>query len=70
VRPRTVGVEAAALWAMQQVELGLCRPPTAAAIGSTIGRMAAPASELATHDWLGSRSGLGELLDVEWTTRS
>ncbi len=77
VRPRTVGVEAAALWAMQQVDfvellesLGFTGPQRAAAIGSIIGRMAAPASELATHDWLGSRSGLGELLDVDYEIMS
>ena len=77
VRPRTVGVESAALWAMQQVDfvgllesLGFTGPQRAAAIGSIIGRMAAPASELATHDWLGSRSGLGELLDVDYEIMS
>jgi len=71
VRPRTVGVEAAALWAMAQVDfqgllraLGFTGPQRAAALGSIIGRMAAPGSELATHAWLGERSGLGELLDV------
>ncbi|WP_419610596.1 IS1634 family transposase, partial [Thiolapillus sp.] len=77
VRPRTVGVEAAALWAMQQVDfigllesLGFTGPQRATALGSIIGRMAAPASERATHDWLGSRSGLGELLDVDYETLS
>ena len=77
VRPRTVGVEAAALWAMQQVDftgllesLGFTGPQRAAAIGSIIGRMAAPASERATYDWLGSRSGLGELLDVDYEAMS
>lgn len=73
VSPRTVGVEAAALWAMRQVDfvglpqsLGFTGPQRAAALGSIIGRMAAPASELATHGWLGARSGLGELLDVDY----
>lgn len=73
VRPRSVGVEQLALWAMQQVDFtGLLRqagftgPQRAAAIGSIVGRMAAPASELATHRWLGERSGLGELLDVDF----
>ena len=77
MRPRTVGVEAAALWAMQQVDfigllesLGFTGPQRAAAIGSIIGRMAAPGSERATHDWLGSRSGLGELLDVDYEAMS
>jgi hypothetical protein len=73
VRPRSVGVEAAALWAMQQVdfeallrELGFTGPQRAVALGSIIGRMAQPASELATHAWLSSRSGLGELLEVDF----
>jgi len=77
VRPRTVGIEAAALWAMAQVdfqgllrELGFTGPQRAAALGSIIGRMAAPGSELATHAWLGERSGLGELLDVDFESRS
>ncbi len=77
VRPRTVGVEAAALWAMRQVDfvgllqsLGLTGPQRAAALGSIIGRMAAPASELATHAWLGERSALGELLDVDYEAMS
>lgn len=73
VRPRTVGVEQAALWAMQQVdffgllkELGFTGPQQAAALGSIIGRMAQPASELGTWQWLQERSGLGELLDVDY----
>ncbi len=73
VRPRSVGVEAAALWAMRQVDfqallrgLGFTGPQRAAALGSIIGRMAAPGSELATHAWLSTRSGLGELLDVNF----
>jgi transposase len=73
VRPRSVGVEAAALWAMQQVdfqgvlrELGFSGPQRALALGSIIGRMALPASELATHAWLTQQSGLGELLDVDF----
>lgn len=73
VRPRSVGVEATALWAMQQVgfedllqTLGFSGPQRSAALGSIIGRMAAPGSELATHAWLGERSGLGELLNVDY----
>jgi hypothetical protein len=73
VRPRSVGVEAAALWAMRQVdfqgvlrELGFSGPQRAVALGSIIGRMALPASELATHAWLSRQSGLGELLDVDF----
>lgn len=72
VRPRTVGIEAATLGAMAQVdfqgllrELGFTGPQRAAALGSIIGRMAAAGSELATHAWLGERSGLDELLDMD-----
>ena len=72
-RPRSVGVEAAALWAMAQVQflplledLGLSGPQRALIVGAIIGRMAAPGSERATHRWLGERSGLGELLDVDF----
>jgi len=74
-RPRTVGVEQVSLWAMEQVgfadllrDLGFTGPQRAAAIGSIIGRMAAPGSERATHAWLQGRSGLDELLDVEYET--
>ena len=38
----------------------------AAAVGSIIGRMAAPGSERATYRWLQQRSALGELLEVDF----
>lgn len=73
VRPRSVGVEHAALSAMRQygledklAELGLNRPQIAAAIGNIVGRMANPGSELATHAWLQQRSALGELLGLDF----
>jgi len=73
VRPRSVGVEHAALSAMRQcgledklAELGLNRPQIAAAVGNIVGRMAHPGSELATHAWLQQRSGLGELMDFDF----
>ncbi len=73
IRPRTVGVEQVALWAMQQVDfvgllkgLGFTGPQRSAALGSIIGRLVKPASELATHQWLAEHSGLGELLDVDY----
>ncbi|MGA7979601.1 MAG: IS1634 family transposase [Chromatiaceae bacterium] len=76
-RPRTVGVEAVGLWAMAQVDfiallegLGLTGPQRAAVLGVILGRMAAPASELATQRWLCERSGLGELLDVDFEAMS
>lgn len=68
VRPRSVGVEHAALSALAELgvpeklaELGLNRPQIATAVGNIIGRIVAPASERATHDWLQHRSALGEL---------
>ena len=77
VRPRSVGVEQAALWAMSQVNfhellkgLDFTTPQRAAAVGSIIGRMAAPGSELATWGWLTERSGLGELLDIDYEAMS
>ena len=54
VRPRSVGVEHVALWAMRQLrppslleELGLSGAQRAAVLGSLVGCMAAPASERA-----------------------
>jgi transposase len=73
VRPRSVGVEHAALCVMRQygledklAELGLNRPQIAAAIGNIVGRMAKPGSELATHAWLQQRSALGELMGFDF----
>ena len=77
VRPRTVGVEHVALWAMAQVglpallaQLGLNSRQQAAAMGSIIGRLAAPGSERATHRWLRDTSALGDLLDVDFENYS
>jgi transposase len=73
VRPRTVGVEYAALEAMRKlgfeeklIELGFNRPQAAAAVGAVVGRMAAPGSELSTYDWLQQRTALGELLGFDY----
>ena len=72
-RPRSVGVEQAGLWALEQVglmplleELGVNGALRAAAAGLIVGRMAHPASERETHRWLGRDSGLGELLGVDY----
>jgi transposase len=72
-RPRSVGVEHVALHALAQLgfidkltELGINGVNRAAILGNLIGRMAAPASELATWNWLNSQSALGELLDVDF----
>ena len=73
VRPRSVGVEHAALSVMREcglqdklAELGLNRPQIAAAVGTIVARMAQPGSELATHAWLQQRSALGELMDFDF----
>ena len=76
-RPRSVGVEAAGLAAIDWLgidpilrDLGFNGIQRAAVAGSLIGRMAAPGSELATWRWLGERSALGELLGTNFDTMS
>jgi len=73
VRPRSVAVEHVSLEAFRQLgldtklqQLGFNGPQQAAAIGTIIGRMTAPGSELFTHDWLAEHSGLGELIDYDF----
>jgi len=73
VRPRSVGAEYVALEALRRLgldvklaQLGFNRHPLGAAIGAIVGRMVHPGSELATHQWLQQRSGLGELLDYDF----
>ena len=75
IRPRSVGVEHVALWAIDQLglrtlfeQLGMGASIRNAAIGSIIARMARPGSERATRRWLGQRSALGELLGVDFAT--
>ena len=77
LRPRSVAVEQVALWAIEQVQLipllkrlGCNGRQRAAAVGSIIGRMAAPGSERATYRWLCRRSALGELLEVDFESMS
>ena len=76
-RPRSVGVEQAGCWALEQLglgdllaELGLNGPMRAAAVGAIVGRLARPGSERATWGWLRRRSGLGELLDFDFESLS
>ena len=70
VRARSAGVEHVALQTIRQLglerklrELGFNGPQTAAALGTLVGRMAAPGSERATDDWLKHHSALGELIE-------
>ena len=76
-RPRSVGVEQVGLWALEQLglpalltRLGVNGALRAAAAGAIVGRLAHPASERATHRWLQARSGVGELLGVDFETVS
>ena len=74
VRPRSVAIEHVALEALRQVgldtkleALGFNGRQQAAAIGTLVGRMAVPGSELSTHHWLQHHSGLGELIDYDFS---
>ncbi len=76
-QPRSVGVEHVALAAVAQLglvekltELGVNGVVRAAILGNLVGRMAHPASELATWNWLQTHSALGELLDVDFNGMS
>jgi hypothetical protein len=65
VQARSIGVETLAMHAVMQLQLdqklaalGFNKIDSAAALGSIIGRMVSPGSELQTHDWLQSRTDL------------
>jgi hypothetical protein len=71
-QPRSIGVEHVALAVMRELafeplleSLGINGVMRTAICGSIIARMAAPASELASHRWLTETSGLGDLLEVD-----
>lgn len=73
VRPRSVSCEHVALEAFKSLELdkqlkklGFNGPQLATAMGTIIGRICNPASELTTHYWLQNISGLGELIDYDF----
>jgi len=73
MRPRSIGAEHVAYEALRQLqldkklqELGLNKHQLYTAIGSVIGRMIVPGSELATHYWLQHHTGLGELLGYDY----
>lgn len=76
-QPRGVGVEHAGLQVLEQLgfvdklsQLGVNGVMRAAILGNVIGRMAHPASELATWRWLQTHSALGELIDVDFEALS
>jgi transposase len=73
IQPRSVGVEHAGMHALITLglpeifkDVGLNAIQCSCAIGSIIGRMAAPGSELSTWNWLREQSALGELIDVDF----
>ncbi len=73
MRPRSIGIEHVAYEALRQLqldkklqELGLNKHQLCTAIGTVIGRMIEPGSELATHYWLQHHTGLGELLEYDY----
>ncbi len=77
IRPRSVGVGAVGLWAMEQLglealleRLGFNGTQRALAMASIIARMAAPGSERASWRWLCARSALGERLGVDFERMS
>ena len=77
VRPRSVGVEALGLWAMEQLgfesaleRLGFGAKERALAMATIVARMARPGSERATWRWLCERSALGELLEMDFERMS
>jgi len=70
---RSVGVEHLAYDALKSLELdtklsslGLNASEVSTAIGTIIGRMAAPGSERSTHRWLQRESGLGDLIQADF----
>ena len=75
VRPRSVGIEHAGLAALSRLgipeiltSVGLNGKQSACALGSIIGRMAEPGSELSTWRRLKDQSAIGELLDTDFET--
>jgi transposase len=76
-QPRSVGVEHVGLYALEQLglveklsALGINAVMRAAIVGNIIARMAEPASELATWEWLQNCSALGELIDADFGAMS
>lgn len=74
LRPRSVSCEHVALETFRLLgldeklkKIGFTGPALAAVTGSIIGRMCAPGSELATHHWLQNISGLGELINHDFS---
>lgn len=76
-QPRSVGVEHVALHALKKLgfidklsELGINGVLRSAIVGNIVARMAHPASERASWQWLQRHSALGELIDVDFESIS
>lgn len=77
IEARSIGAETLALHVIDQLQLtqkltalGFNGVDRAAALGSILGRMVSPGSELHTHEWLQSHTALGELLDHDFGSTS
>jgi transposase len=73
LKPRSVGIESIGVQALTELglldkltELGVNGVMRGAIMGNIIGRMAKPASELSTWQWLQTESALGELIDYDF----
>ena len=73
IRPRSVGTEHVSLHALEALGLpkiledaGFNGPQRAAALANIIGRMCEPRSELATWNWMKTKSAVGELLEFDF----
>lgn len=71
MRPRSIGIEHVAYEALRKLqldkklqELGLNKHQLCTAIGTVIGRMIEPGSELATHYWLQHHTAWANCLDM------
>jgi len=69
--PCSIGTEHVSLYALEQLglpkileEAGFNGPQRAAALGTIVGRMCQPRSELATWNWMKNKSAISELIGV------
>ena len=76
-QPRTVGAEHVVYHTMKELELdkklkelGFNKPGIETTMGVITGKLVDPGSERATHIWLQEISGIGELLETDFSTLS
>ena len=77
VRPRSIGIEHVGLEAIKLLnlpkileEVGFNKAQRDVAVASIIARMAEPGSEKATWQWLNEKSGINELLGIDFEAMS